>query len=396
MLDSRQSQIGRDPFTPKSPEDAALDAALADSDDLLTQSLQKEDRVRQKARRVGLLASLLVMGTAAMLFVPAERGVAADAVTLTTEGWQLWQQRKLKEAEAKFEKAVKLDPEVENAWNGLGWARFNQGKQKEALEAFEKCIQLVPEHPAAQNGLGQIYFSRREYDKAEKHFKMIASQADAASWGLGKLYLLKGRFEEALPIWERIAAVNPTDESVKPFLAAAKSAELSDELRQLIEPPNASERAAFEGWRLFNTGQLAKAQDAFKKVLEDDPKNLSALNGLGFCLLNGGEPAEAKKHFKQCLKLEPEAAGPMNGLARCLKTEGKVDEAIEVWEQMVEKSSEPNAGHSGLAYTYLEQKKYDKAVTYFAQLVAANPQNAQFKSMLDKAKAGLKESRKIP
>ncbi len=54
------------------------------------------------------------------------------AENLSANGWQLWGQRKLAEAQKVFERAVGKDPGNANAWNGLGWSQFNQGKNLKA------------------------------------------------------------------------------------------------------------------------------------------------------------------------------------------------------------------------------------------------------------------------
>ena len=128
---------------------------------------------------------------------PASLEDVRKATGLTAEGWELWRKRQYSQAEAKFEAAVKLDPESTNAWNGLGWSRFNGGDSLGGEEAFKRCLKLDPGHPAAQNGLGQVYFFRRQYDKAREHWLPIAEQAPASWYGLTKTYLLEGDFEKA-------------------------------------------------------------------------------------------------------------------------------------------------------------------------------------------------------
>ncbi|HEU6449271.1 MAG TPA: protein kinase [Verrucomicrobiae bacterium] len=162
---------------------------------------------------------------------------SADAIQLTQEGWQLWQARKLSEAEAKFEQAIGSSPTNANAWNGLGWTEFNSGKAQEAVGAFETAIALEPDHPAALNGLGQIYLSQRKYDDAETYLLKAAPQAPAACYGLARLYLLEGRFEQAEQYAQAVVDSGQGDETAQKMLEAAKQKQLSDGLRRLIEPP---------------------------------------------------------------------------------------------------------------------------------------------------------------
>jgi tetratricopeptide (TPR) repeat protein len=400
-----------------SDEEALLQSVLTDSDRLLTQSLREDER-RRRLRRVlyfTLLLGGIVMGTMVVavlagwltLFTPqpdagtASTGGAAlseearieKAEELSTEGWQLWQQQKMAEAAAKFEQAVKLDPQAPNAWNGLGWAQFNSGDSEAAVEAFEKCVELEPEHPAALNGLGQVYLMWREYDTAEKYLKKAARSAPAAWFGLSRLYMLTGEYREA-QIWiAKALSQQPNDETLQKLQAAAKQRQLPDDLRRLIEPPGKPDsspagEAAQQGWQQFNQGKSRLAERSFRRALAKDPENLPAMNGLGFILLNSGKTASAKTYFEKYLKLEPDAAGPMNGLARCLKEEGKVDEAVALWEKMYKLYPGPNAAAYGLAQTYLERGENAKAIPYFEELTKAQPDNAELKQNLETARQG--------
>jgi Flp pilus assembly protein TadD/predicted Ser/Thr protein kinase len=160
----------------------------------------------------------------------------AEASRLAQEGWQLWQSRRLTEAEAKFRQAVKLAPEDANAWNGLGWACFNSGKSQEAEKAFQTVLKLEPTHPAALNGLGQIYLSQRKYDQAETWLLKAAPQAPAAWYGLARLYLIQGNFPEAEKYAQKVVDSGQGDKLANKMLEAAQDKNLTDGLRAMIEP----------------------------------------------------------------------------------------------------------------------------------------------------------------
>lgn len=150
-----------------------------------------------------------------------------EAADLTREGWQLWQSRKLPEAAAKFDAAVRLDPKNANAWNGLGWALFNSGKNDPAERAFQTAVAIQTNHPAALNGLGQLYLAQRKYAEAEKFLLKAAPQASAAWYGLARLYLLEGKFDQAERWAQRVVDSGEADEVAKKMLEAAKSRRLS-------------------------------------------------------------------------------------------------------------------------------------------------------------------------
>ena len=171
------------------------------------------------------------------------REAIEQAEAFSAEGWQLWRKQDHLAAATKFEKSVELNPKAANAWNGYGWALFNSGQSTKALRAFEQCVKLSPKHPAGLNGLGQIHLSRGEYKQAEKWLKKSAKnpQASAAWHGLARVYLLTGEYKKALPWAKKVAAVGSAGDFSKKMLAAAQAGELSEELRQMLEPITAQQ-----------------------------------------------------------------------------------------------------------------------------------------------------------
>jgi len=230
-------------------EDARLDDAIRRADELLISSLRSEEDSRSRRRRtytftiVGGLIMLAAVGVILAVLAqvgsgPGAGGGGGSAEQLSTEGWALWQQRKLPEAEAKFEQAVKADPKHANAWNGLGWASLNQGKQDAAEKAFGEVVKLEPTHPAALNGLGWINFGLGKYDEAEKHFLVAAANNASASWGgLAQIYLLQGKYDQALP-WAILMSKEEGGGAAQgaELLEAAKNRKLEPALRKKIEP----------------------------------------------------------------------------------------------------------------------------------------------------------------
>jgi Flp pilus assembly protein TadD len=227
-------------------EQVRLDQAMQRADDMLVASLRRDDGLRRYRTAIAVLSLLVIALAGALVWTlvsnrsPQATSVAgADAPNpevLMEQGWQLWQQRSFASAERKFDEAVKGDPKLVNAWNGLGWSRFNGGKTASAIEAFNKVVELDPNHPAGLNGLGQAYYLKNDFAKAEPLLlKAAANNASAAWWGLAKLYLLQGKWADAEKWAQKI--VTSGDATGQPMLDAAKAKALPDELKQMISPP---------------------------------------------------------------------------------------------------------------------------------------------------------------
>jgi len=244
-----------------SQEDARLDRALEQADRLLVASLQKQEHQRRRRNlrlgatigglimivAIGLVWSVLLSSNkklppaalppATPLDASADKANAAD---LSQQGWSLWQQHRFEDAADKFEQAVKIDPKLTAAWNGLGWSRLDTGRRDDAEKAFKKVIEIDPKHPAALNGLGQLYFMRNKLDDAEKYLLKAAPSASAAWWTLAKIYLLQSKWEDAKTYAQKIVdsgeVSGPDLDDAKAMLAAAKNQKLPDDLRQKIAP----------------------------------------------------------------------------------------------------------------------------------------------------------------
>lgn len=70
-------------------------------------------------------------------------GGSVDAVY--NQGIILWNQGKIAEAKAKFEEALKADPNYADAHYQMGMALLNEGKLPEAVGSFESYLKLAPD-----------------------------------------------------------------------------------------------------------------------------------------------------------------------------------------------------------------------------------------------------------
>ena len=270
---------------------------------------------------------------------PEDKDASAtpDAGQLAKRGWQLWQERKLDEAIAKFEAALRMAPKNEAALNGLGWACFNSGKTPKAQKAFEQLVAINPDHPAALNGLGQLHLAQKEYELAEKYLLKAAPKAPAAWYGLARLYLLQGKFEQAEKYAQMIVDSGQGDESANRMLKAAKEKSLPEELRVVIEPqpmssePTTSTEAAPED----KNGDRSPGVDAGNKT----PVGENILKNPG--VEAGGETPEA---WEQGAAIDgvkyswDKAVGSEGKASLCIEKTASRYFPIAQWSQTVERT----------------------------------------------------------
>ena len=171
-------------------------------------------------RFVRIQHKLLEYGTSS---ISQEQRIEAEEVS--AQGWKLWQQRDLEQAEKTFQKALQLDPKHEHAWNGLGWSRFNQGRPQAAKIAFEKCIELNPKHSGALNGLGWIAKGEGHTEEAIRFWNRAIEAspgATASLSGLATTYMEMKQYDEAAKVYEKWLEVEPDNAQVKAGLESAR------------------------------------------------------------------------------------------------------------------------------------------------------------------------------
>lgn len=119
----------------------------------------------------------------------------------------------LDEARKYFEKAIKFDPNVPDAWHQLARIDFLAGDFDGALQKINTQIELHGEDLMASYYIrGLIHGFREEYAQAEENFLKFL-EWDTKNWAahndLAWVYFSSGQFQKAADIAEQGLAYNP-------------------------------------------------------------------------------------------------------------------------------------------------------------------------------------------
>ncbi len=90
--------------------------------------------------------------------------------------------------------------------------------------------------------------------------------APAAWYGLARLYLLEGKFDEAKKWAKKLVDSGQADESARQMLKAAEEKKLDDNLRRMIEPMAFKEAAT----KTDGAKAVALLEEFDKAALSDD------------------------------------------------------------------------------------------------------------------------------
>ncbi|MDP3013840.1 MAG: tetratricopeptide repeat protein, partial [Candidatus Subteraquimicrobiales bacterium] len=157
----------------------------------------------------------------------------------------------------------------------------------------------------AYNWLGQSYGQLGQHDKAIKALSQaVKIEPDDKSYmyELGYVYYNADNYKQAIQCYEKALLLLSLDEPV------------SSDVPDFLKPP-ACKTMPFIYPRLiyprlapsyYETGEYAKAINAYKKVIELDPENTFALLMLGFAYFNLGQYPEAISAFSLYIEARPD------------------------------------------------------------------------------------------
>jgi serine/threonine protein kinase len=144
-----------------------------------------------------------------------------------------------------------------------------------------------------------------------------------------------------------------------------------------------SVQLAQQGWQLWQEHKWTEAAVMFHKVVDSDPTNAEAWNGLGWASFNSGNRPEAEKDFQKVLSLNPSHPAALNGLGQIYLLEKKYDEAET---NLLSAAPSAPAAWFGLARIYLLQGKFDDAEKWAQKVVDSGQGDQTAEKMLQAAK----------
>lgn len=288
---------------------------------------------------------------------------------------QLYFQRgDLHTAARYLKKAIRLDPQLENAHFTLGKALIMQGKGKEGDEAIEKSFALNPERrmlavAAEHHKEGRVEDAERAYRRVLKdNPKNVTAMRLLATIAVETMH-----HDEAIRLLLQATELAPdfVGAIVDLGLAYQEQSQLLDAIewfdRAVSLEPNSAQIHYLLATALAPAAQTNKAVQSYKRAVELRPNHAAAWLGLGHVLKTVGEQEQAIKAYRQCLEVKPDNGEAYWSLAN-LKTYKLSDDDISTLETAVETEVEPQSKVNmlfSLAKAYEDREHFDTAWRYY-------------------------------
>lgn len=127
-------------------------------------------------------------------------------------GTALLAQGRAAQAIEHFDRAILLQPELDEAHYNLGLALARQGRIDEAIARYREALRINPDLAQAENNLGNALLDREAITDAVEHYRRaveLRPDFDEAHYNLGNALLRLDRPGEAIGHYREALRVNP-------------------------------------------------------------------------------------------------------------------------------------------------------------------------------------------
>jgi tetratricopeptide (TPR) repeat protein len=225
----------------------------------------------------------------------------------------------------------------------LGLAQLQLGDAPAAITTFTSAKTLAPKNPAYDAYLIQAHLTAKQYPKAAD----LAADALTRFPGSALLIGLRadalanaGRRDEAVKLLQDASTADPDEEAITLklgaiFEEAGRLPEAEREFRRLIErdPMNAT-ALNYLGYMLADRGvRLDEAITLIERALKVEPDNPAFLDSLGWALFKNGRTDDAEAPLRKAAAELQKQSVIQDHFADVLAKRGKTDEAVAAWQR---------------------------------------------------------------
>lgn len=335
----------------------------------------------------------------------------------------------LDEAEAKFRRALRHDPESSVLHFFMAEIFYNRGLGEEALRFLRRSIDLNPANPDAHylagfilGDLGRVDEAREANRRAvalnpsltraqanlsletrysesaatrDKADAAPASRAGSPHLTLALALRLKGYHAEALR--ECKAALDSGENPAAALEAIGGLHLLLSQPHQALEAYDRCIAVAGDNKRILNQrgialymmGRTNEAEESFKKCIEDGDGYTAAFNNLGAIQWDAGDFREATNSFRRAARGSDGLPNAKLNLALSLFRQGHFQLALDAYRHVLRDQPENPAAWNGIGGVLLEFGEFAEARDACVRAIQTSPNMAAAHRNLSLAFSGL-------
>lgn len=319
-----------------------------------------------------------------------------EAAKLFVEAMNKLQQSDADGAIATFDKAIEISKDYAPLYFGKSVALDKKGDIKGATDEALKSLKLDSGFVRANWHLGQLYAKQNDVKNAEKYFNKVVGQISRYPFpyhmALGADFFKISAYSKARQEYEKASKRALSDMTSVYWMDICKNMDK-------VKGGRKDAKAWFNiAWDYDDLGMVDEAIDAYKKVIEINPKyeKGAAYNNLGLLYFTKKDDADAAiENYKKAIEVQPKDALYHSNLGLVYRKKDMLEEELQEFAQAAklkkkdyEEQKEfselrktlrdnPNdeAANLKVADVYLEELEYEKAKPLYLKALELNSQS---------------------
>ena len=237
-----------------------------------------------------------------------------------------------------LQNAIKINPDLPDAYYNIAVAFSEKGAQKEAIENYKKAIEILPTHVDALFNLANGLRDQKQYKAALSFYRKVIAldpEDTDALVNIAEVYNKINDLLSAEKYYQEALKLNPNNAGLYYNLGNIKKATMSFETaieyynKSLILRPNCELTLNNLGNIYKESNDFQKAEICFHQALNINPNNAKTHSNLGTVIQLKGLVEDSLNNYKTAINLSPKDPSPHLNLANAMHQLGEIELAIK-------------------------------------------------------------------
>jgi tetratricopeptide (TPR) repeat protein len=289
-----------------------------------------------------------------------------------------------REALAAYNRAIAISPDYLPALEGAAELEYD-AENKRALPLLERVVKLRPNDPTANAMLGVVKYKQHDCASAVQHFRaswQLISSQPAALAQYGTCLMNLDRAEDAVPVFQRLLALQPDDSHSRYNLAVVQlAARNPKEAVETLQPLLSAAQPDAEVLDLASSayedsGDTPKAVALLRQAIVLDPKKIKYYVDFAAISFTHQSFQVGVDMIHVGLKEDPNAAQLFVARGVLLIQLGQYEKAEADFEKASQLDPTQSSGAVAEGLAQMQQSNLDQALTTVRGRLTDHPDDA--------------------
>ena len=304
------------------------------------------------------------------------------------EGRAALDKGQLDQATAKFQQAIKLQPDSSEAQHYVGVVLEKRGDAAGAAAAYQKALALNPGDVTARQSLDRLTLPDAPAPQSsgvEPTATVAPGEDDPEKIAELEGYIRESRFEQAEPLLAEYVKQHPKSDWGWYALGYSQFAQkkVGESIKSLAESLQLNVKNAeahkILGRDLMIIGRFDAAQTEFEQGTHYNPNSAEMHYNLGKLFSMQDSWESARQQFEEALRIEPTYLEAMDALGFAQEALGEDTAAVASYQKAIALNEERHgkfaSAHANLSAYYNRTGDADKALDYARKALELDPKS---------------------